>query len=490
MTTTDAVETDRIFTATETAIPRASAGLPAAEEGQSPTVLQYTGGALGSRYVLLQDDGSFVNMAARLAPQELTQEEVVLRACMPVAFFQELMHRDRRGKRDELVYEQPGRPDGHPGVRLDVSDLHLKHNGLPLTHHAKTQLCGHARVPVEYFHRLVTQGVMQLAALNVNTGIKLRAGNIRGAQNGKFWIRIKNDVVDGILTDSYGIWDNHDMMDAFVECFRADMVPDLMVSQFWTDGRDIEGTVLIPSGWTNEPGNIFGIGIAFKNSENGRRSLVFRPFVTRNGRGGILYEKKETTNGVLEIKHTSGISVQSVKEEIARNIPVLLRSANSLRTHFMNSQQITVPNPRDVLAALAIRYGIPASTSRLWYRQWLLDSNNHGRANEVTEDEARRYEPLVPTVFGLLDSLMETSLSQPPDAQVNIQVMAGQMLIDGLDKSEADLVQHWMSTVIPAGQRLRRSSTGPARIEEYTVGAVPAPTPTTSTPRGTRRARQ
>ena len=489
MTTTNAVETNRIFTATERAILRASAGLPAATEGQSPTVLEYTGGALGNRHVVLQDDGSFVNMAPRLAPQELTSEEIILRACMPVAFFQELMHRERQNKRDELVYEQPGRPNGHPGVRLDVGDLHLKHNGLFLTHHAKTQLCGHARVPVEYFHRLVAQGVMQLAALNINTGIKLRAGNIRGAQNGKFLIRIKNDVVDGILTDNYGIWDNHDMMDAFIECFPADMVADLMVSQFWTDGRDIEGTVLIPSGWTNEPGNVFGIGIAFKNSENGRRSLVFSPFVTRNGRGGIRYEKKETSNGVLELKHTSGISVQSVKEEIARSIPMLLRSANSLRTHFMNSRLITVPNPRDVLAALAIRYGIPASTSRLWYRTW-LPATAPIAPGDITDDEARNTEPVNPTVFGLLDSLMETSLSQPPDVQVNIQVMAGQMLIDGVDKSEADLVQHWMTTMIPAGQRLRRSSTGPARIEEYTVGTpivagvLGAPT------RVTRRARQ
>lgn len=462
---TETVEATRASTVlTESVVERETIGLTSAAEGQVNTVSLYRGGVLGSRSVVFQPDGTYTNISAPHTyaegdSGEARASDLRYRSYMPVAFFQEIMHRARVGKRDELVYEQPGQVEGHPGIKFNIDTLNFKHNGLPLTHYAKTQLCGHARVPVEYFHRLVDRGAIQLAAMNINVGIRLRANNVRGARDGKFLIRIKDEVVDGVLTDSYGIWDNHDMLDAFVECFPQEMVSSLMVSYFWSDGRDIEGTVVIPDDWTNEPGNIFSVGVAFRNSENGRRSLSFVPFVARRGQIGLTYDKKETENGVLELKHTSGINIASVKQEIRESIPKLLRSANSLRTHLINSKQILLPNPKDVLALLAIRFGIAPSISRMWYDFLLVDGSD--------------------TVFGLIDSLMETSLHQPFEIKLALQTFAGQMLTDNLNKSEADLVQLWMTTIIPAAQRLSRNSTGPERIQEYTVGLQATDVPRT-----------
>lgn len=454
-------------------VERTSVNLPVAVEGQDRDVPLYTGGMLGQRRVIERDDGVFLSLlhdAPNLAPQE-----EILRRCMPVAFFQEIMHRHRLGCVDERVYEQPGQPEGYPGVRLDVRTLNFKHNGMPLTHYARTQLCGHARVPVEFFHRIVEQGEVQLAALNINQCIKQRAAHIRGAERGVFLIRTQHGTVIAVLTDNYGIFDNHDLMDAFVQCFPVAMVPELMVSQFWSDGHDMEGTVIVPDEWTNEPGNVFGIGIAFKNSNIGKRSMNFRPFVTRNGRTGIMYDKKEITNGVMEVKHTSGISVASVKREIEQNVPALLRSANSLRTHLLNSREITIVNPRDVLATLAIRYGIPAVVSRQWYRNWVCYGMVPYDQANVTQAQLSTTEPEQNSVFHLLDSLMETALSQTQEAQISMQTMAGQMLIDGLDKTEEELTILWTGRIMPEGNRLRRSSTGPERIIDYTVG-TPEPT--------------
>jgi hypothetical protein len=473
-------------------VPRESVGLSPALEGEPANLLHYTSGILGSRRVIEREDGTFLNVLPEIAEQDITTEDVILRRCVPVAFYQEITHRRREGKRDERVREQPG-PDNHPGVRLSIETLHLKHNNLPLTHHAQGQLCGHARVPIEYYHRLVKQGVLQLAALNVNTGVKLRAVHIRGAREGEFLIRVKDDEVRAVLTDDYGIFDNHDMLDAFVQCFPDEMIPELMVSQFWSDGDDVEGTVLVPNEWTNEPGHVFGIGIAFKNSEIGKRSMNFKPFVTRNGRGGLMFDKRDTTNGVMEVKHSPSMTVDSVKTQIRANVPALLRSANSLRTHLINSMQITIPNPREVLAALAIRFGIPANTSRLWYRNWINQSLS--APHIVQESETSRLAELVPfnsNVFYLLDSLMETTLSQSSETQMSMQSMAGQMLIDQLDQDEAGLTTYWMSQMIPAGQRLARRSNGVELIREYTVGQLPPVVTTTeratrTTRTGTRR---
>lgn len=461
----ETVEATRASTVlTESVVTRETVGLTSAAEGQVNTISLYRGGVLGSRSIVFQPDGTYTNITPAHTYAEgdstgVRASDLDRCSYMPVAFFQEIMHRARIGKRDELVYEQPGQVEGHPGIKLNIDTLNFKHNGLPLTHYAKTQLCGHARVPVEYFHRLVEKGAVQLAAMNVNVGMRLRSDNVRGARDGKFLVRIKDEVVDGVLTDSYGIWDNHDMLDAFVECFPQEMVSSLMVSYFWSDGRDIEGTVVIPDEWTNEPGTVFGVGVAFRNSENGRRSLSFVPFVARNGQVGLTYDKKETLNGVLELKHTSGINVVSIKEEIRESIPQLIRSANSLRTHLINSKQILLPNPADVLALLAIRFGIAPSISRTWYDLFLVDNSS--------------------SAFGLIDSLMETSLLQPFEVKLALQTFAGQILIDNLGKSEAELVQMWMTTIIPAAQRLRRNSTGPERIEEYTVGLQATDVPRT-----------
>lgn len=468
MTVSDEVieSTTRIFNP-ETESERVQATVAALD----PEDTVHVGGVLGGRLVAERADGSFAVVPVYDSTRTQTAFDLAMESCMPVMFFQEIMHRNRAGCRDEMVYEQPGDPEGHPGIRLDVETLCFKHNGLPLSHYARTQLCGHARVPVEFFHRIVAQGEVQLAALNINRCVKQRAVHIRGALQGKFLVRIKNDAVIAVLTDNYGIFDNHNMLDAFVECFDADVVPSLMVSQFWTDGNDIEGTVILPNTWGDLPEQIFGLGIAFKNSNIGKRSMSFRPFVTRKGQAGMTYDKKEVTNGVLEVKHTSGINVESVKEQISRNVPLLINSAIFLRTHLLNSQNIIIPNPREVLASLAIRNGISAIVSREWYRNWILIGDDAAYRLRDAEGDAWQAatDPSAPTVFHLLDSLMETARTQPPDMQITLQALAGHMLIDNLDKTEEELVTHWMSRAIPNGRQLWRSSTGPERVMEYTA---------------------
>lgn len=167
------------------------------------------------------------------------------------------------------------------------------------------QLAGTLDVPVKFLDRLEREGHRDLAAYNLNTLLTrecvrtLRKKEVRHRQ----LVRVLDDQVDAILSDSYRCLDNYDLFAIVLQQFKAMEAEGFPRPDIWdlrlTDDEfrmiavapHIKGEVSIDrvfdpgdgwlSRWHGDEGDVLNAAITISNSETGRGGLNARPSILR-----------------------------------------------------------------------------------------------------------------------------------------------------------------------------------------------------------------
>lgn len=161
----------------------------------------------------------------------------------------------RRANRQDIVttgYEAVQLPkDASVGIRIE------DHGEYPLTRHAHTQLALQARIPMQYYEKLMVESP-RLLCKNLNLGIPYRT----------LLFRILDGTIIAIMTDSYLILDNDTV---FEEVYKdmTDSYHDLDVHQCHLTDSRMYVTFLEPTLAFSMQSYDVVPGIIIRNSETG-----------------------------------------------------------------------------------------------------------------------------------------------------------------------------------------------------------------------------
>ena len=413
---------------------------PTAEPEPAPVL---TGGLLGERTVYERSDGTWV-INTPVFEGARDREGVWRRYCIPLLFLQERMHVDREGKRDFYIKEKQ--------IRLD-EECALLRLGHVFSHHAHSQLASLTGVPVSYFHRLISFGRRALAARCINAGIVDRKHMERYDEDGRFLVRLKHNTIRGLQTDTYGIYDNFQVLDDLVKILPQEMLPEIMCSQIWTDGNDIKFSFLFPDRWTQEPEGVAGIGCLVGNSEVGRLSVYVKPYIYIGETDtGISYDRADPELAIIEARHV-GRKIEMrdrVRAKMRANVVSLLSSSQLLLAQLRACKNVNVVNPGAVLTYLCRRENLTQEMGRDWF----------AHLPRVPEGSAL-------TAYQLVLALTVAAREKGADVRGDLEAAAGRMLVPSLTVKPDRLQATWMA-YMAAGQKLEQRL--PKLVEAHTTG--------------------
>lgn len=270
----------------------------------------------------------------------------------------------------------------------------------------------------------------------VNSELDLREQNWNGAgkEPRDFRLRLRqddegNDIVRAVVSDRYGVIDNHEAMD-----FIADALPslkDALASHIFNDGDDIFGNVLLPDHMKSEPDSDYGVGIAFRNSEIKNATFKVSPFLFRAiCLNGMIWGR---SNSEIQInqKHLGNIDTDNLRKQVRHAIAVALTQGNNMLELMNLSKNVKVENPLAVIAQLSRDQKMTQDQGKLWHKGY-LDSleENTGHLNEKT-------------AFGIVNGLTRSAQNYKGATRENMESIASFILAPAIDADLQAIQKRW-----------------------------------------------
>jgi hypothetical protein len=338
--------------------------------------------------------------------------------------------------RDQIAADNDGKWD----TLLDVEEMRFHNgrlifprlyradhpNGLALTKWATAQVCHRLNMPIAYFRRCPLH--LQDAQANhwlclQQTEAANRNGSERNGKNGRnghsgrdrWFLRAKNDVLRGALSERYTRLDNTDLLTSLLPSLDA----RFEVGWFAITDESLHLRLLDPTLARDVlPNDRLVAGLHIANSEVGKRSvtvdaLVYR-LVCANGLVRLVKGKS-----LLQRRR---VAITTARMELA--LKTALREALMQSTGFMErlswatSQHVSeMPDVLDTLTT-----------------QWGLSQTLRGKVQEAILAEPRHQHE---TLYGLVNGLTSAAQGLEADERYTLETLAGKLLESGPPRPQA-----------------------------------------------------
>ena len=346
--------------------------------------------------------------------------------CTPLSDFVAKVKQQSETKKDVVKPESD--------IRLKDADTLI--DGTPLTKSGLNSLRLFTTIPSSMISFLEERNYDEELVKFVNEELDLREQE--WANNGKeprdFRVRIRqdeegNDVIRAIVSERYGVIDNHEAMD-----FIADALPslqDALASHIFNDGDDIFGNVLLPDHMKSEPDSDYGVGIAFRNSEIRNSTFKVSPFLFRAiCLNGMIWGRSNSEITVNQ-KHLGKVDTDALRKQVRHAIAVALTQGNDMLTLMGHAKNVKVNNPVAVIAQLSRDYKMTIEQGKIWHKGY-LDSLEE-KTGDLNENSA----------FGIVNGLTRSAQNYKGASREQMETVASYILAPSIDSDLQAISKRW-----------------------------------------------
>lgn len=281
-----------------------------------------------------------------------------------------------------------------PLVKLDMG----------MTRYAMGQLCNKIGVPVRYLDKCISEGMLDLAADNVNAWLQ--------DYNKDLFIREYNGKIRGILSDRYMTLDTPEILDVITSVVDG--------SQYSTKGFHISPerfhARIIQNDMMNVGGEDLFAGIQIDSSDVGRSTLTVRFMIFKQVcTNGLCIAKSD---GVLFNQRHIGINIDDFRcefRESMKRIPELVDNFTSI------VEESRKPDPKYSIERFT-EQELAEFTGSLKLKTRLSDDS----VGKVIQFMQEKYSP---TRWGLINSITEVAQDFTLERRVELEKFAGDLLI-------------------------------------------------------------
>lgn len=287
-----------------------------------------------------------------------------------------------------LIYK----PDNSPAFR---------HSGM--TRYAMSQLCNKLGVPIRYLEKCIDNGMIELAAENVNAWLE--------DYNKNLFIREYNGKIRGVLSDRYMTLDTPEIMDVVADVVDSSnySTKGYFLSPERFHARIVQNTMM------NIAGEDLFAGIQIDSSDVGRSTLLVRFMIFKQVcTNGLCVSRG---SGVLFEQRHIGISIDDFRSEFKESmsrIPVLMQSAMDF------VEEARKPDDRHNISRFT-ESQMKDFVDRMKLKTKLSDDS----VAKVIHMMQEKYSP---TRWGLINSITEVAQDFTLERRVELEKIAGDML--------------------------------------------------------------
>ena len=346
--------------------------------------------------------------------------------CTPLADFIETVKSQSTNKVDVVK----------PESEIRLKDVDTLVDGTPLTDSGMNSLRVFADMPSSIISFLKEREYNDDLVKYMNAELDRRETlwNNKGKEKRTFNVRIRhddegNDVVRAIVSERYGVIDNHEAMEMVSNALPS--LNDALASHLFNDGDDIFGNILLPDHMKSEPDSDYGVGIAFKNSEIRNSTFKISPFLFRAiCLNGMIWGRMNSEINVNQ-RHMGKIDLGDLQLQVTQAIKVALTQGNDMLTLLGYAKQVKVTNPVAVIAQLARDEKMTIEQGKLWHKGYL--DSLHERHGDVHEKSA----------FGIINGLTRSAQDYTGASREEMETLASKILAPSIDSSLQEISKRW-----------------------------------------------
>ena len=346
--------------------------------------------------------------------------------CTPLADFIETVKSQSTNKVDVVK----------PESEIRLKDVDTLVDGTPLTDSGMNSLRVFADMPSSIISFLKEREYNDDLVKYMNAELDRRETlwNNKGKEKRTFNVRIRhddegNDVVRAIVSERYGVIDNHEAMEMVSNALPS--LDDALASHLFNDGDDIFGNILLPDYMKSEPDSDYGVGIAFKNSEIRNSTFKISPFLFRAiCLNGMIWGRMNSEINVNQ-RHMGKIDLGDLQLQVTQAIKVALTQGNDMLTLLGYAKQVKVTNPVAVIAQLARDEKLTIEQGKLWHKGYL--DSLHERHGDVHEKSA----------FGIINGLTRSAQDYNASTREEMETLASKILAPAIDSSLQEISKRW-----------------------------------------------
>jgi len=346
--------------------------------------------------------------------------------CTPLADFLETVKEQSTHKVDVTARESD--------IRLKDSSTLI--NGMPLTDSGLDSLRMFVGMPSSIISFCKERGYDDEMVKFMNDELDRREsewGN-KGKDAREFRLRIRhddegNDVIRTIVSERYGVIDNHEAMDIVRDALPS--LDDALASHIFNDGDDIFGNILLPDHMKSEPDSDYGVGIAFKNSEIRNSTFRISPFLFRAiCLNGMIWGRQDSSIKINQ-KHLGNIDLVDLRLQVKHAVQIALTQGNDMLTLMGYAKQVKVNDPLATIALLARDQKMTIEQGKLWHKGYL--DSLHERHGDVHEKSA----------FGIINGLTRSAQDYKGATREQMETTASLILAPAIDSSLQEISKRW-----------------------------------------------
>ena len=323
-----------------------------------------------------------------------------------------------------------------PESEIRLKDVDTLVDGTPLTDSGMNSLRVFADMPSSIISFLKEREYNDDLVKYMNAELDRRETlwNNKGKEKRTFNVRIRhddegNDVVRAIVSERYGVIDNHEAMEMVSNALPS--LNDALASHLFNDGDDIYGNILLPDYMKSEPDSDYGVGIAFKNSEIRNSTFKISPFLFRAiCLNGMIWGRMNSEINVNQ-RHMGKIDLGDLQLQVTQAIKVALTQGNDMLTLLGYAKQVKVTNPVAVIAQLARDEKMTIEQGKLWHKGYL--DSLHERHGDVHEKSA----------FGIINGLTRSAQDYNASTREEMETLASKILAPAIDSSLQEISKRW-----------------------------------------------
>ena len=346
--------------------------------------------------------------------------------CTPLADFIETVKSQSTNKVDVVK----------PESEIRLKDVDTLVDGTPLTDSGMNSLRVFADMPSSIISFLKEREYNDDLVKYMNAELDRRETlwNNKGKEKRTFNVRIRhddegNDVVRAIVSERYGVIDNHEAMEMVSNALPS--LNDALASHLFNDGDDIFGNILLPDYMKSEPDSDYGVGIAFKNSEIRNSTFKISPFLFRAiCLNGMIWGRMNSEINVNQ-RHMGKIDLGDLQMQVTQAVKVALTQGNDMLTLLGYAKQVKVTNPVAVIAQLARDEKMTIEQGKLWHKGYL--DSLHERHGDVHEKSA----------FGIINGLTRSAQDYNASTREEMETLASKILAPAIDSSLQEISKRW-----------------------------------------------
>ena len=294
--------------------------------------------------------------------------------------------------------------DANVGGLVYKPDNSPAFNHSAMSRYAMSQLCNKLGIPIRYLERCIDNGMIELAAENVNEWLS--------DYNKNLFIREYAGRIRGVLSDRYMTLDTPNIMEVISSVVDS--------SQYSTKGYFLSPerfhARIVQNNMMNIAGEDLFAGIQIDSSDVGRstlqvRFMIFKQICT-NGLtiskgGGVLFEQRHIGISIDEF-------YSNFKESMSR-IPILMENASEL-----------IEEARSDNGKFNVAHFDESQMKDFVERMKLKTRLSDESMSKVISMMTEKYSP---TRWGLINSLTEVAQDFTLERRVELEKIAGDLLL-------------------------------------------------------------